>query len=93
MGDGIVVGVVVAAPVGPAKPVPVPVGNRLVVLEEPNPVVPAEGVKIGRARRAMIAKSGVASALLKQKRARRVPQKVALIGAIAPELNALGQLR
>ena len=93
MGDGIVVGVVVAASVGPAKPVSVPVGSRLVVLEEPNSVVSVEGVKIGRARRAMRAKSGVASALLKQKRARRVSQKVALIGAIAPELNALGQLR
>ena len=78
-------------PVGPAKPVPLPVGNRVVEFPPPKPVVPAEGVKSGRARRAMIARSGVASALWKQRKLRRVQQKVALIGAITPGSNALGQ--
>ena len=50
MGDEIVVGVLVTLspkPVGPAKPVPVPVGNSVVEFTPPKAVVPAEGVKIG----------------------------------------------
>ena len=96
MGDEVVVAVLATLnpkPVEPARPVPVPVGNRVVEFAPPKPGVPAEGVKNGRARRAMMAKSGVANALLKQKKARREQAKVVLIGAIAPDLNLLVKLR